>query len=74
MVGPNKKIVFSYLKNIIWKRCQSWSARSLSHDRKEVLIKSVVQTISPYCMGAFLLPTSLCEEIQRIMNYFLLEL
>jgi hypothetical protein len=30
MVGRNKKAIFSYLKDRIWKKCQSWNARSLS--------------------------------------------
>ena len=35
-----------------------------------MLIKSVAQAIPSYCMGAFLIPTSLCEEIERTMNSF----
>ena len=50
------------------KKCQFWNARSLSRVGKEVLIKSVAQAIPSYCMGAFLIPTSLCEELERMMN------
>lgn len=70
MIGRSKKAIFSYLKDRIWKNCQSWSARSLSRAGKEVLIKSVAQAIPSYCMGAFLIPTSLCEEMDRMMNSF----
>ena len=42
----------------------------LSRASKEVLIKSVAQAIPSYCMGAFLIPTSLCEEIKMMMNSF----
>lgn len=37
---------------------------------REVLIESVLQTIPSYCMSIFLLPLSLCDEIQKMMNYF----
>lgn len=70
MVGRSNKTLFSYVKDRIWKKCQSWSARSISCTGKEILIKSVVQAIPSYCMGDFLLPTSLCEEIERMMNSF----
>jgi hypothetical protein len=70
MIGRSKKAIFSYLKDRIRKKCQSWSARSLSRAGKEVLIKSVAQVIPSYCMGAFLIPTSLCEERERMMNSF----
>jgi len=70
MVGRSKKSGFNYLKDCIWKKCQSWSVKSLSRAGKEVFIKSVAQAITSYCMGAFLIPTSLCEEIERTMNSF----
>ncbi|MCH96170.1 RNA-directed DNA polymerase (Reverse transcriptase) [Trifolium medium] len=49
-----------------------WSnnARSLSRAGKEVLIKYVAQAIPSYCMGAFLLPKTLSEAIERMMTFF----
>jgi len=70
MVGRNKISIFSYIKDRIWTKFQSWSAKSLSKAGKEVLIKYVAQAIPSYCMGAFIIPTSLCEEIERTMNSF----
>ena len=70
LVGRSKKAIFNYIKDRIWKKCQVWSARALSRVGKEVLIKSVAQAIPSYCMGVFLIPSSLCEEIERIMNSF----
>jgi len=64
------KYIFDYLKDRVWKKCRSWSSRSLSRAGKEVLIKSVAQAIPSYCMGAFLIPSSLCDEIERMMNSF----
>ena len=70
MVGRSKRAIFSYIKDRIWNKCQSWSARSLSRAGKEILIKSVAQAIPSYCIGAFLIPSSLCDEIERMMNSF----
>jgi len=70
MVGRNKKSIFNYIKDKIWRKCQSWSARSLSRTGTEVLIKSVAKAIPSYCMGAFLLPSPLCEELERMANSF----
>jgi dipeptide/tripeptide permease len=40
----------------------------LSQAGKEVLIKSVVQAMPSYCMGVYLLQTSLGEEIEKMLN------
>jgi hypothetical protein len=70
MIGRNKKSIFSFIKDRIWKKIQNWNSRSLSRAGKEVLIKAVAQAVPSYCMGAFLLPTTLGEEIERMMNSF----
>lgn len=49
---------------------QSWKGKTISRAGKEVLIKSVIQTIPSYISSIFLLPNSLCEEIERLMNKF----
>jgi len=70
MVGRKKKAIFGYLRDRIWKRIQQWSGKHLSKAGREVLIKSAAQSIPTYCMSTFLLPTTLGEEIQRMINSF----
>nr|KYP38216.1 Putative ribonuclease H protein At1g65750 family [Cajanus cajan] len=70
MVGRNKRAVFSYVKDRIWKKINHWTGKHLSKVGRETLIKSVAQAIPTYCMSTFLLPTSLEDEIQRMLNSF----
>jgi hypothetical protein len=43
----------------------------MSLGAKEVLIKSVPQAILTYVMAVFKLPTTLCEEMEQLIQYFL---
>jgi hypothetical protein len=70
IVGRKKKAIFGYLRDRVWKRIQQWSGNHLSKVGREVLIKSVAQSIPTYCMSTFLLPSTLGEEIQRMINSF----
>jgi hypothetical protein len=70
MVGRKKKAIFNYIRDRIWKRIQNWSGKYLLKVGREVLIKSVAQTIPTYRMSSFLLPQTLGEEIQRKLNSF----
>ncbi|KAJ9184739.1 hypothetical protein P3X46_004435 [Hevea brasiliensis] len=70
LIGKNKKQVFAYLKERVWKRICSWKGRFLSRASKEILLKSKAQSIPSYCMSVFGIPISLCEELQRMMNSF----
>jgi hypothetical protein len=70
MIGRNKKAIFSYLKDRMWKKIQSWSGKHLSKVGREVLVKSVAQSIPSYCMSTILLPESLGEELERMINSF----
>lgn len=70
LVGRSKKGVFRFLKERVWKRVQGWNVKLLSKAGKAVLIKNVASAISSYCMSCFLIPKSLCQEIERILNLF----
>ncbi|GAU34127.1 hypothetical protein TSUD_66060 [Trifolium subterraneum] len=70
MVGRSKKTIFSYIKDRIWKRINSWRGRALSKAGKEVMIKSVLQAIPSYVMSMFILPTSLIADIEKMINAF----
>ncbi|XP_037495086.1 uncharacterized protein LOC119370621, partial [Jatropha curcas] len=70
LIGRDKKQIFSFIKDRLWKKLNSWNNRFLSRVGREVLIKSVAQAIPAYCMLVFLLPSTLCHELQVIMNCY----
>ena len=69
-IGRSKKQVFSILKERIGQKLDRWKGKLLSMGGKEILIKVVAQAIPTYTMGCFLLPQSLCEEIESMMKNF----
>lgn len=70
MIGRNKIDVFHYVKDRIWKKVGSWKGKLLSMAGKEILIKSVAQSIPSYCMSTYLIPPSLSDEIKKMLNSF----
>ncbi|XP_019173613.1 PREDICTED: uncharacterized protein LOC109169222 [Ipomoea nil] len=69
-VGRNKRDVFSYVEEKISQRIGSWSKKLLSQAGKEVLLKSVAQSMPTFSMSVFLLPETICQSIERTMNKF----
>jgi hypothetical protein len=70
MIRRRKKDIFNFIKDRVWKKINSWSSKSLSKAGREVLIKSVLQSIPTYFMSIFTIPSSLCDEIEKMMNSF----
>ncbi|WJX78361.1 hypothetical protein P8452_61592 [Trifolium repens] len=70
MVGRSKKGTFAYINDRIWKRINGWRSRPLSRAGKEVMIKSVLQAIPAYIMNIYLLPDTLINDIERMINAF----
>lgn len=70
MVGRSRKSTFKFIKDRIWKKINSWSSRCLSQAGREIMIKSVLQSIPSYVMSIFLIPHSLSDEIEKMMNSF----
>lgn len=70
LVGRSKKTVFRNLKEKVFQRIQGWNAKLLSRAGKAVMIRNVAQTIPSYTMSCFLIPKTLCQEIEGMMNAF----
>lgn len=70
MIGRRKKESFQYLKDKVNSRIRDWSIRWLSQGGKEVFIKSILQAIPTYAMSCFLLPNSLCGDLEKIFANF----
>ncbi|MCI46962.1 RNA-directed DNA polymerase (Reverse transcriptase), partial [Trifolium medium] len=70
MVGRSKKETFTYIKDRVWKRINSWRGRSLSKVEKEVMIKSVLQVIPSYVMSVYIIPDATVNDIEKMLNSF----
>lgn len=70
LVGRSKKRVFEFVKDKVWKKIHGWKAKPISRAGKATLIKNVAQSIPTYCMSCFLLPKSLCQDIEKMLNIF----
>ncbi|KAH1121340.1 hypothetical protein J1N35_004500 [Gossypium stocksii] len=70
VVGKRKKESFQNIKDRIQQRINNWSIRFLSQGGKEIFIKSMLQAIPTYAITCFLLPKSLCGDIENIFARF----
>ena len=70
MIGRSKKATFSFIKDRVWRKINSWNGRALSRAGKEVMLKSVIQAILSYIMSLYLIPSSIIDEIEMMMNSF----
>lgn len=70
MIGRNRTAVFSYVKDRVWQKINTWSSKCLSKAGREVMIKSVLQAIPSYIMSIFMLPSNIISTIEKMMNAF----
>ena len=67
-MGKAKKQRFGYIREWIWHKIQGWKEKLLSQGGREILIKAVLQAMPT--MGCFLLPKSLCKDIEALILKF----
>lgn len=60
LISRSKKLIFAATVEKIHKKMKDWKEKNLSQAGREVLIKSVIQSIPSYVMNCFLLPVTLC--------------
>lgn len=70
ILGRNKSSLLGYLRDKVTKKINSWDGRWISRGGKEVLIKSVAQTLPSYAMSVFLLPLEITKDIERTLSKF----
>lgn len=70
MLGRNKASLLVFLKDKVNKRVQSWDGCRISQAGKEVLVKSVAQTLHSYAMSVFLLPMEIIKDMERNISKF----
>jgi len=70
MVGRSKEATFGFIKDQILHKINTWSIKCLSKAGREVMIKSVLQSISSYIMSIYFLPNKLIDGIEKMINAF----
>jgi hypothetical protein len=70
LIGKSKIQAFYNIKERVWNKLTNWKVKFLSQAGKEILIKAVVQAIPTYCMSVFLLPVTLCQDLNSMMQSF----
>lgn len=68
--GRKKVELFSYIVKRVKERTEGWSTKFLSPAGKEILIKSVAMALPAYSMNCFLLPITICNEINSVLSAF----
>jgi hypothetical protein len=70
LVGRSKVSAFSSIKGRIWDRICGWKEKFLSQAGKEIMLKAIIQAIPTYKMSVFLLPKTLCHDINSMISKF----
>jgi hypothetical protein len=70
LMGNSKKRAFQGIIDKVLGKIEGWKAKSLSQAGRLVLIKSIAAALPSYTMSSFLLPKSLCSELDRIFKNF----
>ena len=70
IICRSKTDVFAEVKELVARQLSGWKEKLLSMGGREILIKAVAQAIPTYTMSCFLLPKSLCDEIEGMMRKF----
>ncbi|KAL8112201.1 hypothetical protein AgCh_019769 [Apium graveolens] len=70
LIGRRKKATFIFLVDRVEQKIQQWKVQNISKTGKLTLLKGAAQTIPNFWMQLFLIPTEICESIEKKMNSY----
>lgn len=70
IVGRSNYNTFRSIKESVWHKMNSWKNNFLLQERKEVLLKAVIQAIPTFPSSVFKQPKKLCNDICLMMSRF----
>lgn len=69
-IGRRKKASFAFLLEKVEQKLQGWQNTVLSKQGKVTLLKTAAQVIPNFWMNLFLIPSKICDGIEKKMNAF----
>lgn len=70
MMGRKKSATLDFLKDKVMKRIECWDGKMVSKAGKEILIKTVAQSLPSYAMSVFFLPLNITKDIERTISRY----
>ena len=70
LVGRSKDGAFKNLPERSWGKVNGWKGQGPSKKGKEILVKSVLQSVPTYAMGCFQLTKKMCNKLTSIASRF----
>ncbi|XP_019189997.1 PREDICTED: uncharacterized protein LOC109184451 [Ipomoea nil] len=70
VLGCNKTATFKFIEEKVRERIGVWQHKLLSKAGKEILIKSIAQSLPIFTMSVFLLPLRVCDSIEKCFNRY----
>ncbi|XP_019156592.1 PREDICTED: uncharacterized protein LOC109153209 [Ipomoea nil] len=70
VLGRNKIAIFRYIEEKVRARIGLWQHRLLSRAGKEILLKSIAQSLPIFTMSVFLLPMRTCDTLEKMFNRY----
>ena len=68
--GNSKKAAFKEIVEKLKSKLSGWKQKALSQAGRGVLIKSVTQALPLHFMQTFLLPVSVCDQLDKVTRDF----
>jgi len=69
MNGRSKEATFGFIKDHICHKINSWSSKCIPKAGREVMIKSVLQSIPSYVMSIYLLLNKLVDVMEKLLIF-----
>ncbi|CAM8971158.1 unnamed protein product [Rhodiola kirilowii] len=70
VMGQRKVEMFGCIVEKVWRKINDWKCKFLSAAGREVLIKSVLQSLPVYMMSVYRLPEKSIKELSRLLLKF----
>ncbi|KAL8113024.1 hypothetical protein AgCh_020371 [Apium graveolens] len=69
-IGRQKGQTFQFVKDKIKQKLQGWRSKGICKPGKVTLLKTAAQSVPNFWMNLFLIPESVCDDIERLMNSY----
>ena len=69
-MGNSKREAFKFIMDKVISIVDGWKAKNLSQAGRLVLIKLVAASLPSYAMSSFMIPVSLCSQLDRCFKNF----